>query len=71
MIEKLVGWSLVALLVFVILVVLAWISMFAWNLGVVAIVTACGGTVGKIGFWASFFANFAIGIVSRLLHPTK
>lgn len=40
---------------------------FGWNLGVVALVAACGGTVGKISFWTAFFIDLALGIVRGLL----
>ena len=46
------------------------IFWLAWNIGVVAIVAAAGGTVGKISFWAAVGASLAVGILKRILHPT-
>lgn len=43
------------------------VTMLAWNLGVVAIVAACGGTVAKIGLLTGIFTNIALNIVSRLI----
>lgn len=47
-------------------------SAVVWNLGVVGLVGAVGGSVSKIGFWTGVAAVFVIGVVTRLLHgPTK
>lgn len=46
----------------------ALLTMLAWNLGVAALVAAAGGHVGHIGIVTAFFANVALGIVSRMLH---
>lgn len=45
------------------------ITMFAWNVGVVGVVAASGGAVGKIGLLTAIAANFAIGIVARIVWP--
>lgn len=47
----------------VVVVLSALITMWAWNFGVVVIVAACGGGIAKIGFWAAFWANVALGVV--------
>lgn len=49
----------------------ALLTMLAWNLGVVAIVAACGGHVAHIGFWTALFANIAIGVVGRIFRRTE
>lgn len=46
------------------------ITMLAWNIGVVGIVSACGGAVGKISLGIAICANLAIGIASRLFRRT-
>lgn len=45
----------------------ALIFMFAWNVGVDAIVTAAGGNVGDIGFLPALGGVFVIGILRSLL----
>lgn len=63
--------ALALLVLFPIIVAIsALITMLAWNLGVVALVAAAGGSVGKIGFITAIFVNFAIGIVARIFRPT-
>lgn len=42
------------------------IIFFGWNLGVVALVAACGGAVSKIGFWTAFFVSLALTAVKSL-----
>jgi hypothetical protein len=56
---------IVAIVVLVLLIGTA-VVFFGWNLGVVALVAACGGTVGKISFWTAFFINIAIGVLRGL-----
>lgn len=47
------------------------ITQFAWNVGVVALVAACGGTVGKISLGAAIAANFALSIIGGVFRrPT-
>lgn len=38
-----------------------------WNLGLVALVAACGGTVAKIGFWTAFWVNLIWASVLRAI----
>lgn len=67
------GRLLLALVILVLLPIIiligGLITMLAWNLGVVALVAAAGGTVGKIGLITAIFVNFAIGIVARIFRP--
>lgn len=45
----------------------ALLFMFAWNVGVDALVTASGGSVGDIGFLPALGGVFAISFVRSLL----
>lgn len=45
------------------------LTLLAWNVGVVGIVAAAGGSVGKIGLGIAICANIAIGIVGRIFRP--
>jgi hypothetical protein len=38
----------------------------AWNLGVVNIAAAVGGSVASINFWTALGGSFAIGILKRV-----
>lgn len=38
----------------------------AWNLGVVNIAAAAGGSVGTINFWTALGGSFAVGILARI-----
>lgn len=68
--EVLLG-CLFALVLFVVIVVLfALLTQFAWNVGVVALVAACGGSVAKIGFWTAVAVNIALGIIARIFKGT-
>lgn len=66
--EVLVGC--VAILCIIIVAVLLGGLFFwlAWNLGVVGVVAAAGGSVGKISFWTGVGATLAVGILARILH---
>jgi hypothetical protein len=65
-----IAFLLVAVLIIVMLLVILGIStaiiFFGWNLGIVALVAACGGTVSKISFWTAFFIGIAISVVRGL-----
>ena len=43
------------------------VILLAWNVGVVGIVGAAGGSVSTIGFWTAFGAAAAIGIIKGIL----
>lgn len=59
------------LLAFAALIVLSGLlTLVAWNVGVVGIVAAAGGSAGKITLGIAICANIAIGIVSRIFRPT-
>lgn len=60
------------LLVFSALVVLGGLfTLVAWNVGVVGIVAAAGGTVGKISLGIAICANIAIGVIGRIFRPVQ
>jgi hypothetical protein len=40
---------------------------FCWNHGVVALVSACGGTVAGISYWTAFFSSWFISLIGGLL----
>lgn len=64
----------IVLLVFLPIVVIlsGLLTLLAWNVGVVAIVAACGGAVAKIGLGTAICANIALGIVGRIFRgPSK
>lgn len=58
----------VAILAFIATIILLGGLVFwiAWNVGVVALVAAAGGSVGKISFWAAVGGSLAVGILSRI-----
>lgn len=58
----------VAILAFIATIILlgGLIFWLAWNVGVVALVAAAGGSVGKISFWAAVGGSLAVGILSRI-----
>lgn len=63
-----VGGCLVLLLLLAVTFLLGPLLVWAgWNLGVVAIVAACGGSVGKIGFLTAVFVSLALSIVGGIL----
>jgi hypothetical protein len=66
LLSVLVGIFLVLLIFFLFLCIGTAVVFFGWNLGVVALVAASGGTVGKISFWTAFFINLALGILRGL-----
>jgi hypothetical protein len=43
----------------------------AWNLGVVPLVAACGGTVAKIGFWTAVFVSVALNVVGGIFRRNQ
>ncbi len=43
------------------------IFYLAWNLGVVGVVAAAGGSVSKIGFWTAVGASLFLGIIKGVL----
>lgn len=68
--EDFFAFLFVVFLVSTMLVLIVGIStaiiFFGWNLGVVAIVAACGGTVSKISFVTAFFVGLAINVIRGL-----
>lgn len=48
------------------LVIVALLFLFAWNVGLVAIVAAAGGSVSKIGFWTALAGVFVIMFVRSI-----
>lgn len=42
------------------------IFWLAWNLGVVPIVAALGGSVGEIGFWTAVGGSLAVGVIKSI-----
>lgn len=42
----------------------------AWNLGVVNIASAAGGSVATINFWTAIGGSLAVGILSRIFRRT-
>lgn len=64
--DTVVGFIVMTVLFLVLVAVLGLITMFAWNVGVVALVAACGGEVSRISFLAAVAINFAIGVVRRV-----
>lgn len=63
----LIGFLLLLALFIVLLSIGTFFVFFGWNLGIVPLVAACGGTVGKISIWVAFFVNLAIGVLRGLL----
>lgn len=63
----------VAFIVLVVLIALLGgvITQFAWNYGVVALVAAAGGSLGKIGLVTAIAANLAISIVGRIFRAPR
>jgi hypothetical protein len=60
------------ILMFVAVVVLgALFTMLAWNVGLTALVAACGGHIGNIGFWAAVGINIVWGIITSPFRRTK
>lgn len=48
------------------------VTLVAWNVGVVAAVSAFGGTVAKITLLQAFCINLALGVIRRFLRrPTQ
>lgn len=43
------------------------IFLLGWNLGVVGVVAALGGSVAKIGYWTAFGAALVVGLIRRTL----
>lgn len=59
--------GLLFLLVLVAVVILSGLlTLLAWNVGVVGIAAATGGSVGKISLGIAICVNIAIGIVARI-----
>ena len=46
------------------------IFWLAWNVGVVGIVSAAGGSVGEIGYWTAVGGSLAVGVLSRIFRRT-
>ena len=42
------------------------IFWLAWNLGVVGIVSAAGGSVDTIGYWTAVGGSLAVAVLSRI-----
>lgn len=55
---------LVALVV--VFVISALLILVGWNVGVVALVAACGGSVSTISFWTALGVAFAITVIKGL-----
>jgi hypothetical protein len=58
--------GIIVALVFLLSCIGAAILFFGWNLGVVALVAACGGHVAKIGFWTAYFVSLALSVVKGI-----
>jgi hypothetical protein len=64
--EAFAAFLAIVLIIVIVLVISTLIIFFGWNLGVVALVAACGGSVSKIGFWTAFFVGLAISVIRGL-----
>lgn len=61
-----------ALAIFLALIILGGLfTLFAWNIGVVALVAALGGEVGTINLLAAIGINFALTVIGGIFRrPT-
>lgn len=46
----------------------ALVFLVAWNVGIVHLVAAAGGSVGTIGFWTALGGSLAVGILKGIVH---
>lgn len=58
---------LIVAIIFLLGPLLVWLG---WNIGVVALVAACGGSVGKISFVTAIFVSIALNIVGGVFRAT-
>lgn len=61
------GVFVVAMVVAALIALGGLITMLVWNLGVVAIIAACGGSVGKISFVVAILVNVALSMISGVI----
>ncbi len=54
-----------------IFLVLPLLVLLAWNVGVVALVAAAGGSVSGISYWGAIGVTFAYLILRGLLHKSS
>jgi fatty acid desaturase len=58
--QALAGCLAIIILFPLLLALSALLILLAWNVGIVPLVAALGGAVGKIGFWTAFGVSIAL-----------
>ncbi len=72
--EILAGFGIAVALVVVIAAIIVAsgvLTMLAWNIGVVGLVAATGGSISKISLGVAICVNLAIGVLGRIFRPAQ